>query len=66
MVSISYYAAASMFYLWLISVTTICTIHKVYNLSSEVDLDFARAAVENGEMKAIGQAVWIKQVEYLD
>jgi hypothetical protein len=31
-----------------------------------VDLDFARAAVENGEMKAIGQAVWIKQVEYLD
>ncbi len=29
-------------------------------------LDIARARIEQGEIKAIGQAVWIRHVEYLD
>ncbi|KAL3801658.1 hypothetical protein HJC23_013163 [Cyclotella cryptica] len=37
----------------------------VYNLSSDMDLDSARNDIKNGDMKAIGQAVWIKEVEYL-
>eukprot|EP00571_Detonula_confervacea_P010488 CAMPEP_0172304246 /NCGR_PEP_ID=MMETSP1058-20130122/5675_1 /TAXON_ID=83371 /ORGANISM="Detonula confervacea, Strain CCMP 353" /LENGTH=225 /DNA_ID=CAMNT_0013015387 /DNA_START=275 /DNA_END=952 /DNA_ORIENTATION=+ len=28
--------------------------------------DFVRARIEKGEIKAIGQAVWIRHVEYLD
>jgi hypothetical protein len=37
----------------------------VYDLDAEVDVDVARKAIEEGKMQPIGQAVWIKNVEYL-
>lgn len=43
----------------------------VYDVSAEDDVkgiseELIRAKIEEGEMKAIGQAVWIKHVDYLD
>jgi hypothetical protein len=38
----------------------------IYDIVEGIDMESARTDIENGEMKAIGQAVWIKQVEYLD
>jgi hypothetical protein len=37
----------------------------VYDLSAGDDLESARRGIENGELKAIGQAVWIKQWDHL-
>lgn len=37
----------------------------VYDLNEDSDIDLARGAAERGEMKAIGQAVWIKEVQNL-
>lgn len=37
----------------------------VYDLNPDDDLESARRGIEKGEVKAIGQAVWIKQWEYL-
>lgn len=37
----------------------------VYDLNEDSDIDLARGAAERGEMKAIGQAVWIKEVKNL-
>lgn len=37
----------------------------VYDLEEGADIDAARKGIENGKMQPIGQAVWIKDVEYL-
>ncbi|KAL7447902.1 hypothetical protein ACHAWC_000195, partial [Mediolabrus comicus] len=38
----------------------------VWDITNEKELDDTRAKIDSGTMKPIGQAVWIREVEYLD
>ena len=38
----------------------------VYDLDGSSDIESARILVKRGEMSSIGQAVWIKNIEYID
>jgi hypothetical protein len=40
-------------------------LYNVYDLDDTDDMDLKRIAVEKGDLKPIGQAVWIKEWEYL-
>ena len=37
----------------------------IYDVNADDDMESVRSAVKKGDVQSIGQAVWIKQVEYL-